>query len=115
MPRHLQGLKLQSLQGQPVAHWPTAFFKNWDPKRDFAFAMLHAERLTKLLTDEVVCETLLAQAKQFPERREILERYLDRCEPRCRYFHDEITTTGRRLLATLRSEDDAPKAIAEAG
>ncbi len=93
--------KLVSLQGQPITEWPARFFKNWDPKKDFALAMLHAERLTKLLADELICETLLEQAKKHPERREVLERYIDRCEPRCRYLHDEITTTGSRLLSQL--------------
>ncbi len=93
--------KLSSLPGKPIGQWPTAFFKNWDPKRDFAFAMLHAERLAKLMADELICETLLEQAKRHPERREVLERYIDRCEPRCRFMHDEITTTGERMLRQL--------------
>ncbi len=98
--------KVRSLSGKPVATWKTSLTKDWDPKRDFGFAMLHAERLTRLLIDELVCETLLEQAKKHPERRELLERYLDRCEPRCRYLHDEITTTGERLLKSLASLDD---------
>jgi alkylation response protein AidB-like acyl-CoA dehydrogenase len=93
--------KLASLQGQPVTEWPQRFFKNWDPKKDFALAMLHAERLAKLLTDELICETLLEQAQKHPDRRELLERYIDRCEPRCRFLHDEITTTGSRMLEQL--------------
>jgi hypothetical protein len=67
--------------------------------------MLHAERLTRILTDEIVCETLLEQAMKHPERGAILEAYLDRCEPRCRFMHDEITTTGGRLLSLLREDD----------
>jgi hypothetical protein len=97
--------KFKSLQDKPISEWPHALLEDWDPKRDFSFAMLHAERLTRLLADEIVCETLLEQALQHPERRPILEAYLDRCEPRCRFMHDEITTTGQRLLASL--EDDA--------
>jgi len=93
--------KLQSLAGKPIGEWPKEFFANWDPKKDFAFAMLHAERLTKLLTDELVCEVLLEQAQNHPDRRELLERYIDRSEPRVRFLHDEITTTGSRLLAQL--------------
>ncbi len=104
--------KLTSLTGKPLTEWPTAFFKNWDPKRDFAYAMLHAERLAKLMADELICETLLAQAKRHDERREVLERYLDRAEPRCRFLYDEITTTGSRILRQLGGEtaDDAEKA-----
>ncbi len=103
--------KFRSLSGKPLTSWPNAFLKDWDPKRDFSFAMLHAERLTKLLTDEAICEVLLAQAKAHPERREVLERYLDRAEPRCRYYADEITSTGARLLAQLgRTENEQEQA-----
>ena len=93
--------KLRSVQSKPLAEWSQAFLKDWNPKRDFAYAMLHAERLCKLLTDELVCELLLEQAQKHPERRDVLERYLERAEPRVRYLHDEITTTGQRLLRAL--------------
>jgi len=98
--------KFRSLSGKPLTSWPNAFLKDWNPKRDFAYAMLHAERLTVLLSDEAICEALLAQAKAHPERREVLERYLDRAEPRCRYYADEIATTGARLLEQLSRTDD---------
>ncbi len=98
--------KFRSLQGKPLTEWAQRFLKNWDPKRDFAFAMLHAERLCKLLTDEAICDVLLEQAKRHPERREVLERYLDRAEPRARFLADEITTTGSRLLASLKGSDE---------
>jgi alkylation response protein AidB-like acyl-CoA dehydrogenase len=93
--------KVKSLAGKKLADWPRAFTKEWDTRKDFAFAMLHAERLIKILADEAVCELLLAQAKQHPERREVLERYLERAEPRCRFLADEIATTGDRLLGKL--------------
>jgi hypothetical protein len=63
--------------------------------------MLHAERLIRLLADELIAEILLSQAKDHPERFEVLERHLDRAEPRARYLHDQITTTGERLLKEL--------------
>jgi alkylation response protein AidB-like acyl-CoA dehydrogenase len=113
--------KLRSLRGQSPASWPSALRRNWNPKRDFAFAMLHAERLCKLMADAEIASVLWAQAQAHPERRDVLERYLDRAEPRCRYLVDEITTTGQRLLADLADRDrtaapaDAPaKAPAQA-
>ncbi len=99
--------KLRALGGRPLNEWPREFLKNWNPKRDFAYAMLHAERLTRLLADEAICEILLEQAEKHPERRELLARYLDRAEPRARALHDEITTTGERLLAKLAEREDA--------
>jgi hypothetical protein len=96
------GDKLKATTQKPIAEWPRQFLKNWNPKRDFAFAMLHAERLTRLLIDEAVAELLLEQAKKDPARREILERWVERAEPRCRHLVDEITSTGDRLLGKLR-------------
>ena len=96
----LAGKKIAQLPQQPLREWK-AFFSQWDPKKDFALAMLHAERLTRMLADVAICELLLEQTRQFPEREEVLLSYLDRAEPRCRFLHDEITTTGKRLLAKL--------------
>lgn len=93
--------KLKQVASEPMAEWKTKLTRNWDPKKDFAHAMLHAERLTKLLIDQLVTEVLWAQAVKFPERRPLLERYLERAEPRSRYLHDEITTTGDRLIGQL--------------
>lgn len=90
---HLAWAKFRSGQG--------GFFKDWDPKRDFALAMLHAERLTRILTDVAVSEVLLEQARDHPGRQDLLERWLERAEPRARYMYHEITRTGARLLGTL--------------
>jgi hypothetical protein len=106
------GDKIASLRDKPVTEWPERFLSQWNPKRDFAHAMLHAERLTRILADEHIVEILLDQARRHPDRRDILERYLDRAEPRCRFLHEEITTTGGRLLAGLRIRDDAEETLA---
>jgi alkylation response protein AidB-like acyl-CoA dehydrogenase len=93
--------KLRTLGAVPLARWRDELTKRWDPKRDFALAMLHAERLTRLLADEAISEILLEQARAFPERRDVLVRWLERAEVRAHALTREITTTGRRLLATL--------------
>jgi hypothetical protein len=94
--------KIRTLADLPVASWRSAMIRDWDPKRDFALAMLHAERLTKILADEAVAELLLEQAKRHPHRREVLERWLDRAELRSRAVYEELTTTGARILASLK-------------
>jgi hypothetical protein len=99
--------KLKALAEVPPGEWKRSLSKEWDPKRDFALAMLHAERLTKLLVDEAVCEILLDQSRLFPERRAVLERYVERAELRARALHAEITTTGARMLATLAEPEPA--------
>jgi alkylation response protein AidB-like acyl-CoA dehydrogenase len=106
--------KLRSLGKHKVREWSKEFFQHWEPKRDFAYAMLHAERLTRLMADVAISEILLAQARKHPERRELLERYLDRAEPRGSFLHDEITTRGDRLLATLREQQGEDSIAARA-
>jgi hypothetical protein len=105
--------KLRALGEVPVREWRRALTENWDPKRDFALAMLHAERLTRLMADEQIVEILFDQAKAHPERRELLERYLDRAEIRARGLYEEITTTGDRILASLAPNKEAAAAAAE--
>jgi alkylation response protein AidB-like acyl-CoA dehydrogenase len=93
--------KFKGMRAIPITQWKDAM-DGWDPKRDFAPAMLHAERLTRLLADEAICELLWKQAEKHPERRPILERYLERAEPRCRFLLDEISNSGDRLINQLR-------------
>ncbi len=102
--------KLRSATRRPLPEWSQAVLKDWNPKRDFAYAMLHAERLTRLLADEMIGELLWEQAQRFPERRDLLDRHLERAEPRARWLHEEITTTGDRLIARLA--DASPSDVA---
>jgi len=96
--------KVRGLGEMPARKWRAELSKEWDPKRDFARALLHAERLTRILVDEAILEILLEQAKRFPERRDVVLRYLERAELRVKALHAEITSTGDRLLATLETE-----------
>ncbi len=106
--------KLRSLAGKPITTWAKALTRDWNPKRDFAYAMLHAERYARLLADEAIAEILLEQAREHPERRVWAERWIERAEPRARALYDQITTTGGRLLADLaRGEEPGLAAAAE--
>jgi hypothetical protein len=97
----LAGEKFRSLQGESLGSRTKALLGDWDPKRDFAHAQLHAERLTALMAEAAICRILLDQASKHPERREVLARYLERAEPRCSFLADQIDSTGGRLLAEL--------------
>lgn len=117
------GDKLRGVGDKPITEWPDAFRKQllardgWNPKRDFAFAMLHAERLTRILFDEAASEILWKQARAHEERRELLERWLERAEPRARHMLDEIQSRGDRLLASLsgkQNEDEHDEEAARA-
>src|SRR5690606_1289300 len=105
--------KLRGLGKHKITEWSREFFQNWEPKRDFAYAMLHAERLTRLMADAKIVEILLEQSRRHPERRAVLERYLERAETRCNALHEEITTRGDRLLAQLRGLQQDEAAVAE--
>lgn len=102
------GDKMKGLRDRPISDWTEQLTRSWDPKRDFAFAMLHAERLTRLLTDIAIAEIFLDQSQLHPERRELLERHLERAEPRCKMLYEEISTRGQRLIEELaRSEAES--------
>jgi alkylation response protein AidB-like acyl-CoA dehydrogenase len=99
--RRTAGAKVRGLGALPMSEWPSKLRESWDPKRDFAPALLHAERLTRMLCDATIAELLYEQAKRHPERISVLERHLERAEPRSRFLLNEISTTGARLLGTL--------------
>jgi 3-(methylthio)propanoyl-CoA dehydrogenase len=105
--------KLRGLRDVPVGEWRKKLTKSWDPKRDFALAMLHAERLTRLMADEMILEVLMEQASRHPARRSIVLRYLDRAEPRAHFLYEEITTRGDRILRSLHRTPPATEAAAE--
>jgi hypothetical protein len=67
--------------------------------------MLHAERLISLLADAQIAEILLAQQKKDPARGELLERWLEKAEPRSAATLQEIHRIGPRLLARLESKN----------
>ncbi|MCO4770578.1 MAG: hypothetical protein KDA24_11160, partial [Deltaproteobacteria bacterium] len=92
------------LKGRSVGAWKTALAQ-WDTRTDFAPALLHAERLTQLLADAAIADALLAQSELDPARGPILERYLERAEPRARYMLDIIKHTGDRLLRQLADDE----------
>ncbi|MCK6508971.1 acyl-CoA dehydrogenase family protein [Myxococcota bacterium] len=97
--------KLKQLPEKPFSAWFETLSKDWDPKRDFAMAMLHAERLTRILTDEAICEVLLEQSQKHTQRRALLSAWLDRAETRCRGLYDEIVSLGEDHLARLQGQD----------
>jgi len=101
----LASRKVRELRHRRVRDW-SRVMTGWDPKRDFGLALLHAERLTRIMADVAVAEELLRQAEAHPRRVALLERWLERAEPRCRYMHDEITNLGPRLLRTLHGQEE---------
>lgn len=110
----IAGDKAAALRGSSLGDWRKGFTEDWDPKRDFGPALLHAERLTQLLADADIAELFLAQGRRYPARLDLLDRHLDRAEPRSRYLLDCIRSTGDRLLERLRGEGPSAEAPAAA-
>lgn len=99
--------KLGDVRGRPLAEWKSAFMKDWDPQKDFSFGLLHAERLTKLLSWSAVAETLVRQATEvkgtadYEERASLALRFIERFEPRARGVVAEIEATGGSLIGRV--------------
>jgi alkylation response protein AidB-like acyl-CoA dehydrogenase len=97
------------LKGRSLGAWKAAL-SDWDPKIDFSPALLHAERLARLLADAAIADALHEQVQKDAGRAWILERHLERAEPRGRYLLDCIRTTGNRLLDELADDGPGPDA-----
>ncbi|MFZ9886011.1 MAG: acyl-CoA dehydrogenase family protein [Myxococcota bacterium] len=106
--------KLGDLAGRPVRELTRAFMRDWDAKKDFSFGLLHAERLTKILTDVAIADCLVRQAhgakdtSHAEERRELALRWMEKVEPRCRGVLGEIEATSGSLLGRLLSARRRP-------
>ena len=66
--------------GKDPAEWgrflKKRFLRQWDAKSDFSLGLLHAERLTRMLADVAMGRILAKQARDFPERQELAERFV---------------------------------------
>ncbi len=96
------------LAGQSLGAWKRALAQ-WDTRTDFAPALLHAENLAHMLADAAIAEALHEQVQRDASRRWILERHLERAEPRGRHRLDLIKSTGDRLLADLAGSEPKPE------
>jgi alkylation response protein AidB-like acyl-CoA dehydrogenase len=93
-----------------VTEWSRAFLKDWNARRDFAFGLLHAERLTRILCEVAIAKVLVKQARRFPERRELAEKFVEKALPLVSYLHEEISQSGGRLLKKLQEPAEQPPA-----
>ncbi len=93
--------KVRAVLRRPVREWRRSLTGNWDMRTDFGPALLHAERLTRLMIDLRVAEVLAEQVRQVPSRSDALVRWLERAEPRSKYLYQCIVSTGRRLRSTI--------------
>lgn len=68
----------------PGGFWKVLTFrylKHWDPKQDFAFGLLHAERICRMMSKLEIAKILVEQAELHQERVYWAERYLKKIIP----------------------------------
>jgi alkylation response protein AidB-like acyl-CoA dehydrogenase len=82
-----------------------AKMSNWDPKIDFTQGLVHAERFTRAKADVETARILLDQAKQFPERRLLAERFMRRMAPRVGREVDAILANDNTVLEWIADLD----------
>lgn len=88
--------KFGDLKDKPLASFKLAFLKSWDPRTDFSFGLLHAERFCRITSALWMARVLVKQAlslkdeKLREERLLLAVRYMDRAIPKTRGLLSEI-------------------------
>lgn len=119
---HIAGRKLRkeigsALRGVPANEWPryiaNDFMRDWDMKADFAYGLLHAERITRMLVDIETASILWRQGQEHPTRRVYADRYIKRMLPRVKHWSDEVRSGDTSVFEWLREKAGAT-GVAEA-
>jgi len=88
--------KFGDLKERPLTEWKEAFVSTWDPKKDFSFGLLHAERFCIIASKLWMARVLVKQALKISdedlkaERLHLAARFMERCEPKMRGLLYEI-------------------------
>lgn len=77
------------------------FLRRWDVKADFSQGLLHAERLTRMLTDVAIAKVLLKQAKRFPERTTLARRFVHKMSLRVEATAREIESSDNSVFEAI--------------
>jgi alkylation response protein AidB-like acyl-CoA dehydrogenase len=88
--------KFGGLKEKPLTDWKEAFLSTWDPRTDFSFGLLHAERFTLIASRLWMARVLVKQALKISdeevreERLKLSMRFMERAEPKMRGILAEI-------------------------
>lgn len=96
----------RKLKGVPITKWTEQLFNDWDPKKDFSFALLHAENLTQIWVQIEVAKLFAHQASQHEERTKWLDQWLEQAEPLVKFHLDKIQNTGKSVLKRLNRSNE---------
>lgn len=109
--------KFGSLKDKPLTDWKVAFLKSWDPKKDFSFGLLHAERFTVITSKLWMARVLVKQAlklkdsKLKEERLHLAARFMERAEPKMRGLLLEIEASKSSIFRTEFVHSEEKKSI----
>ncbi len=88
--------KFGDLKDKALTDWKAAFLKTWNPKTDFSFGLLHAERFCQITSKLWIAKALVKQALRVTdvavqkERLLLATRFMERAEPKMRGLLYEI-------------------------
>ncbi len=91
--------KFGDLKGKTLAEWKSHFLASWDPKKDFSFGLLHAERFTLIASKLWLGKVLVKQANNLSDdnkkaqRLLLAQRFMERALPKVRGLIDEIESS----------------------
>lgn len=105
--------KFGGLKDKPLADWKSAFLESWDPKTDFSFGLLHAERFTIITSRLWMARILVKQALRIEdvalrnERLLLAARFMERAEPKMRGLLHEIEASKTSIFLHELSQRNA--------
>lgn len=98
------------LRGKDPTAWgrylAKQFLRQWDVKADFSQGLLHAERLTRILTDVAIGKALVKQAERFPQRRRLAELFVRKMLLRVEAVAKEIEHTDTSVFESIAARQD---------
>lgn len=116
--------KFGGLKERPLADWKSAFLASWDPKKDFSFGLLHAERFTIIASKTWMAQALVEQALKISdkelrrERLHLASRFMERADPlmrgilyqiessRCSIFRNKLEKTKNKTSEAFLEADN---------
>lgn len=108
--------KFGGLKEKAFTDWKDQFLSSWDPKTDFSFGLLHAERFTLIASRLWMAKVLVKQALKIEDkdvrtqRLELATRFMERAEPKMRGLLGEIDASKSSMF---RSHLGAPEKKSE--
>jgi alkylation response protein AidB-like acyl-CoA dehydrogenase len=107
--------KFGDLKGKALSDWKMAFLKTWDPKTDFSFGLLHAERFCQITAKLWMARVMVKQALNLQdesvkeERLQLAIRFMERAEPKMRGLLYEIEASKSSVFRREMQEQHQKK------